>query len=91
MQETNSNERLTWKEIVKKYPHKWVGIADAEREGANIRSGVVKYIDDDSSEILGRQIKLRDVLTEYTTPDELWCNYNSGLVLLNYEDIKDVL
>ena len=78
MQETNSNERLTWDEIVKKYPHKWVGIADAKREEGNICSGIVKYVDDTDSEIFMRQITIGDVVAEYTTPDELWANLPFG-------------
>lgn len=82
MQEINSNERLTWAEIVEKYPHKWVGVADAELEGGNIRSGIVKYVDDSDTEIFERQIKFGDVETEYTTPDDFCGVLNSGLVLL---------
>lgn len=41
---TNSNERLTWKEIERKYPDTWVGLNDVKFEnddGANIESAVV--------------------------------------------------
>ena len=83
MHEINSNERLTWEEIVKKYPHKWVGISDAKRDNANIRSGVVKYVDNSDTEILRRQIKFGDVTAEYTTPEELWSNLPFGVAVLN--------
>ena len=40
------NERLTWDEIVEKYPDQWVGLVDVDWEdGANVRSAIVKYTD----------------------------------------------
>ena len=86
MQETNSNERLTWKEIVKKYPHKWVGISSIYWDGGKILSAVVKYVDDSIDKIFDRQITVGDVEAEYTTPDELWRNFNSGLTFLPSEN-----
>lgn len=34
-------ERLTWEEIVKKYPERWVVLDDVKKDGATIISGVV--------------------------------------------------
>lgn len=34
-------ERLTWEEIVKKYPERWVVSDDVKKDGATIISGVV--------------------------------------------------
>ncbi len=34
-------ERLTWEEIVKKYPERWVVLDDVKNDGATIISGVV--------------------------------------------------
>lgn len=46
-------ERLTWKEIVQKYPHQWVGLVDVvfkNNDGVSIESGIVKYTSNDTSE-----------------------------------------
>ena len=40
----HSDERLTWEEIVKKYPDTWVGLKDIKfrnDDGANIETAVV--------------------------------------------------
>ena len=46
-----SGERLTWAEIVKKYPHMNVGLVDVETgiNEADIKSAVVKCTDKDMS------------------------------------------
>ena len=47
MLQTDLNERLTWKEIEKRYPDTWVGLNDVKFEnddGANIESAVVSGI-----------------------------------------------
>lgn len=44
---TNSNERLTWKEIEERYPDSWVGLNDVKFEnddGANIETAIVSEI-----------------------------------------------
>ncbi len=44
---TNSNERLTWKEIEERYPDSWVGLNDIKFEnddGANIETAIVSEI-----------------------------------------------
>ena len=35
-----TNNRVTWEEMVKKYPDKWV-VKDAEMNGSDIMSGVI--------------------------------------------------
>ncbi len=66
------NERLTWEEIVKQYPDKWVGLSHVEWEdGANVRSGIVEYVGDSGGEALSRQIAGEDIETVYTTPNNL--------------------
>ena len=66
-------ERLTWKEIVDKYPDKWVCMSKIDWENsANVRSAVVVGVDDDNDEFLTRQFSGEDVFTRYTTPDNLY-------------------
>ena len=36
-----SEKRMTWDEMVKKYPDMWVAIKDAKMDGADILSGVL--------------------------------------------------
>ena len=66
------NERLTWDEIVEKYPDQWVGLVDVDWEdGANVRSAIVKYTDKTSGELARMQIKDSNLYSTYTTPDNL--------------------
>ncbi len=66
------DERLTWDEIVEKYPDQWVGLTDVEWEDeANVRSAVVRYTDLSSSELARMQIRDRNLYSVYTTPDHL--------------------
>ena len=37
-------ERLTWQEIVEKYPDRWVALSDCEMDGSQIISGVVQAV-----------------------------------------------
>ena len=65
--------RLTWDEIVKKYPDKWVGMSDIDWEdGTNVRSAVVIGASDDSDDFLRRQFAGEDVFTRYTTSYNLY-------------------
>lgn len=66
-------ERLTWKEIVEKYPNRWVGLTDVERDAPddpNIKSAVVKYTDKTMHELLQIQFHSDNFLSIFTTPDE---------------------
>ena len=66
------SERLTWEEIEKRYPDKWVGLSEVEWEdSSNVRSAVVLGSSDTGDEYLHRQIKGEDVYTVYTTPNNL--------------------
>lgn len=66
-------ERLTWDEIVKKYPDKWVGLSKINWDGEppNVRSAVLIGASDSDDEFLERQLAGEDVQTVYTTPDSL--------------------
>lgn len=86
MEKINCDNPMTWEEIVKKYPHKWVGISSVVWNGGKILSAVVKYVDDSIDKIFDRQITVGDVEAEYTTPDELWSNLNSGLTFFPQEN-----
>lgn len=49
------NERMTWEEIVKKYPDRWVALTDCKMDGPDIIEGLVLCVceekDMDSAEI----------------------------------------
>ena len=70
---TTINERLTWNEIVEKYPDKWVGLVEIIREenSADIESAIVKYTSDTktSDELLEMVFNNELELSIYTTPD----------------------
>ena len=66
------NKRMTWDEIVHKYPDQWVGLTDVEWEDqSNVRSAIVKYTNTPENELLMMQVKGEGVYTKYTTPDNL--------------------
>ena len=67
------SNRLTWKEIVEKYPDQWVGLVDINwKNEANVESAVVKYSDKTADELLRLQIEEDpDLYSTYTTPDNL--------------------
>ena len=66
-----NEKRMTWEEMVEKYPDQWIGVVDAEMDGANIRTGVVKYVGMDVGELTRMQIKSDNLISVYTTPDNL--------------------
>ena len=66
------DKRMTWEEIVNTYPDKWVGLSQVEwKNEGNVKSAVVEYAGDSDDEPLGRQIAGEDMLTIYTTPNNL--------------------
>ena len=66
-------KRLTWSEIVAKYPDKWVGLSKIDwKNESNIRSAVVVGASDSDYEFLKRQFAGEDVFTRYTTPNTLY-------------------
>lgn len=67
-----TGERLSWDEIVQRYPDKWVGLSKVDWEDdANVRSAVVIGAKDDEYDFLKRQFAGEDVYTVYTTPNNL--------------------
>ena len=67
------NQRMTWEEIVEKYPDTWVGLTDIDWEdSANVRSAVVAFANEDANKILTEQIKNHDVVGMYTTTWNLY-------------------
>ncbi len=64
-------KRMTWKEIQEAYPDQWVGLADVERDGASVRSAVVKYTDKTGDELIRMQIKDKNLYSTYTTLDNV--------------------
>ena len=66
------DKRMTWEEIEKAYPDKWVGLSKVDWEdGANVRSAVVEYVGNSGGEALKKQIAGEDMFTIYTTPNNL--------------------
>ena len=66
------NKRMTWDEIVAKYPDQWVGLIDVEGSGVNVRSAVVVCADKDVGKIQRQQVKNHDIYGTYTTPYNLY-------------------
>ena len=73
------NKRMTWDEIVAKYPDRWVGLTDVERGdgGSSIISAVVKYPEKSHAELFEKQIR-GELYTVYTTPENLLWNIPLG-------------
>ena len=74
------NKRMTWDEIVAKYPDQWVGLIDVEGDKPNVRSAVVKYTDKTRSELLDLQLHGEISYSTYTTPENLIWNLASGVI-----------
>ena len=69
----SGGERLTWKEIVRRYPHQNVGLVEIEYgcNEATVASAVVKCTDKDTDPDDMVLMALRgEILMEYTTYDE---------------------
>ena len=68
---TNSNERLTWKEIEERYPDSWVGLNDIKFEnddGANIETAIVSEIGT-RDELYDSQFSHRLQMVTHTNPE----------------------
>ena len=63
--------RMTWSEIVKKYPDQWVGLVDVEWDGADVITAIVKYTDKTRDELIKMQASGTGVHSIYTTPNNL--------------------
>lgn len=64
------DERLTWKEIKEKYPHKWVLLYNTEfnESGSNIISAILVSVTDDfSQETRNWRLKNRGYYYTYTS------------------------
>ena len=44
---TEQNKRMSWDEMVKEYPDRWVVIKDAEMDGPDIISGIIVTVKSD--------------------------------------------
>lgn len=44
---TEQNRRMSWDEMVKEYPDRWVVIKDAEMDGPDIISGIIVTVKSD--------------------------------------------
>ena len=66
-------KRLTWEEIKRNYPDKWVAMSQIEwKDDANVRSAIVVGASDDNNDFLRRQFAGEDVFTRYTCPWNLY-------------------
>ena len=63
--------RMTWTEMVAAYPDQWIGVVDAEMDGADILSGIVRYVGRDIGDLTLMQIHDDNLISAYTTPDNL--------------------
>ena len=67
-------DRMTWEEIQKKYPDQWVGLVDVkyvDDDGISVESAVVKYTDKSKSD-LTRLVLKGEIISRYTTPDNIF-------------------
>ena len=64
-------KRMTWDEMVAEYPDLWIGVVDAKMDGADILSGIVKYVGKDIGDLTFMQIHDDNLISVYTTPDNL--------------------
>lgn len=67
-------DRMKWEEIQKKYPDQWVGLIDVEYvddDGISVESAVVKYTDKSKSD-LTRLVLKGEIISRYTTPDNIF-------------------
>lgn len=67
-------DRMTWEEIQKKYPDQWVGLIDVkyvDDDGISVESAVVKYTDKSKSD-LTRLVLKGEIISRYTTPDNIF-------------------
>lgn len=67
-----NNKRLTWKQILKKYPHQYVGITDIKYDkSGRFESAIVKYSNENASynDICLAAFR-KEVWMKYTTMDE---------------------
>lgn len=64
--------KMTWSEIVMKYPDQWVGLVDVDwKNESNVRTAVVKYTDKTSDELAMMQLDDDNLYSVYTTPNNL--------------------
>ena len=67
------SERLTWDEIVKKYPCNCLGLTDVifeNNDGINVASAVVKYDNENMSQLTERLLcSKEDIFICHTDPD----------------------
>ncbi len=66
-----SEQRMTWAEIKRRYPHQNVGLVDIHEEPDGVTSAIVKYAEENTSrgEMFKRAIN-GEIHMRYTTPDE---------------------
>ena len=66
-------KRMTWDEIVEKYPDKWVGLTQVDwKDDANVRTAVVVGTSDTGEEFMFRACAGEDMCAMYTTPNNLY-------------------
>ena len=82
---TNSNERLTWKEIEERYPDSWVGLNDIKFEnddGANIETAIVSEIGT-RDELYDGQFSRGVQMVTCTNPEKfVFSNWSLWLIMI---------
>ena len=66
----DNKERLTWQQIVEKYPHQWVGLTDVEWDSTNsevIKTAIIKYADLSKDELRWNQIAEKEDIFSIST------------------------
>lgn len=64
------DNRMTWEEMVKQYPNKWVVLEDMEMEGADVISGNVVFVKSDDEIIPFRMKNQKKGYGFYRTTEE---------------------
>ena len=85
-----NNERLTWEQIVEKYPNQEVGLDAIETEGNSdiVKSAIVKYTSKDTSyEDLCIRSILGEIMMVHTSTDKKDLRYSPTMVMPTQFDI----
>lgn len=76
-----AEKRMSWNEIMEKFPDQWVGLIDVEWDNAStVKSAIVKYSDKSKDELAWMQLEGDIQVSEYTTPNNIFSV--GGLTLL---------
>ncbi|MBD5436366.1 MAG: hypothetical protein HDR36_07650 [Treponema sp.] len=64
--------KMSWSEIQKTYPNRWVGLKEVEFDGASVKRAIV--VDSESSmDALTDKMLKGELIARYTTPNNVDC------------------